>query len=542
MPDEVAARRLPETEPPRVREAPEALEPYLEDASGTFGGHARGLVRLESEAEAAAFLRATAGEALAVLPQAARTSLTGGAIPRGEVILSVEKLRDAGAVEQTPRGARATFGAGLRLRELQEYVAEAGFYYPPVPTYQEAMIGGSASTNAGGSATFKYGVTREWIHGLRVLLFNGDLLAIERGRALARPGEVFRIRLSDGSLLEVPAPTYRLPELKKVSAGYYAADPLDLVDLFVGSEGTLGLITAVTVDLVVRPPSVVTGLVFLPGEDEAFALASDLREAARTARGRGDVAGPDVRAIEWFDPNCLDILRRYDEARKRRVRLPDTARAGVLFEMELVEAMDNERAQDRLIAALDGGSGERDDGLIRLFRILRDHEVLDDLEFAFPEDERRHRALVELREAVPQRVGEHTARTPGVGKLGGDFIVPFDRLREMMRIYTEGFERRGIEHAVWGHLGDGNLHPNPLPRDEEEGRRAVEAMLEFADEAVRRGGCPLSEHGVGRSPLKQRLLRRFLGDAAVEQMRRIKRSLDPPGRFAPGTLFPAPSN
>jgi D-lactate dehydrogenase (cytochrome) len=295
------------------------------------------------------------------------------------------------------------------------------------------------------------------------------------------------------------------------------------------------------VDLVVRPPSVVTGLVFLPGEDAAFALASDLREAARAARGRGDVAGPDVRAIEWFDRNCLDILRRYDEARKRRVRLPDTARAGVLFEMELVEAMDNERAQDRLIAALDGGSGERDDGLIRLFRILRDHEVLDDLEFAFPEDERRHRALVELREAVPQRVGEHTARTPGVGKLGGDFIVPFDRLREMMRIYAEGFERRGIEHAVWGHFGDGNLHPNPLPRDEEEGRRAVEAMLEFADEAARRGGCPLSEHGVGRSPLKQRLLRRFLGDDAVEQMRRIKHALDPPGRFAPGTLFPAPS-
>jgi D-lactate dehydrogenase (cytochrome) len=534
----IEARRLPEVSPPVVRDAPEALQPYLEDASGARGGHASGLVRVASEAEAAAFLRETAGQGVKILPQAARSSLTGGAVPRGEVIVSVEALRDTGSLQRTSRGARATFGAGLRLRELQEYVAEEGYYYPPVPTHQEAMIGGSASTNAGGAATFKYGVTREWIHGLRVLLFNGDLLAIERGQAVARRGESFRIRLSDGGELTVPVPDYRLPDLKKISAGYFAADPLDLIDLFVGSEGTLGLITAVTVDLVPQPPSVVTGLVFLSDEDAAFELATDLRLTAQAARDRGDPAGPDVRAIEWMDPHCLDILRRYDEARKRRIRLPDTARAGVLFETELAEPMDNERAQDRLVAALDGGSGERDDGLIRLFRLLRDQDVLDELEFAFPEDDRRHKALVELREAVPQRVGELAARTPGVGKLGGDFIVPFERLHEMMRIYADGFERRGLAYAVWGHLGDGNLHPNPLLRTEEEGPLAVEAMLEFADEAVRRGGCPLSEHGVGRSPLKQRLLRRFLGNDAVEQMRRIKRALDPPGRFAPGTLFP----
>jgi D-lactate dehydrogenase (cytochrome) len=496
-------------------------------------------VRVASEVEAAAFLRATAARELKVLPQAARSSLTGGAIPQGEIVVNVEALRAAGPLQRTSGGARATFGAGLRLRELQETVAAEGFYYPPVPTYQEAMIGGSASTNAGGAATFKYGVTREWIQGLRVLLFNGDLLTIERGQAVARPGESFRIRLTDGDELAVPVPDYRLPDLKKISAGYYAADPLDLVDLFVGSEGTLGLITAVSLELVPKPVAIVTGLVFLPDEGATFELATDLRRAAQSARERGDLAGPDVRAIEWMDSNCLEILRQHGDARKRRIRLPATARAGLLFEMELDEPTSNERAQEQLAAALNGGSAARDDGLIRLFRILRDHDALDDLEFAFPEDGKRHQALAELREAVPQRVGEQSARTPGVAKLGGDLIVPFERLREMMRIYEEGFARRGLEYAVWGHLGDGNLHPNAMPRTKDEGRRAVEALLEFADEAVRRGGCPLSEHGVGRSPLKQRLLRRFLGANAVEQMRRIKRALDPQGRFAPGVLFPA---
>jgi D-lactate dehydrogenase (cytochrome) len=206
--------------------------------------------------------------------------------------------------------------------------------------------------------------------------------------------------------------------------------------------------------------------------------------------------------------------------------------------MELPEPTDNERAQAQLEAALNGGGG-REDGLIRLFRLLRDHDALDALELAFPEDGRRHAALTELREAVPQRVSELLARRGGLPKCGGDLIVPFDRLGEMMDRYRDGFERRGLEYAVWGHLGDGNLHPNALPRDEAELAPAVEALLEFGREATRLGGCPLSEHGVGRSPIKQRMLREFLGPDAVDQMRRIKRALDPQARFAPGVLFPA---
>jgi D-lactate dehydrogenase (cytochrome) len=127
---------------------------------------------------------------------------------------------------------------------------------------------------------------------------------------------------------------------------------------------------------------------------------------------------------------------------------------------------------------------------------------------------------------------------PGVRKVGGDLIVPFDELPEMVRIYERGFRSRGLAYAIWGHLSDGNLHPNGLPASGEEAARGWEALLEFAEEAARRGGSPLSEHGVGRSPLKQEVLRRFLGDDAVASMRAVKRALDPEGRFAPGVLFP----
>lgn len=537
----VRARRCPDA---RVQEPvtdPEILGAYLEDASGNAPGRAAGLLRPVSEEEAAAFLRATERRGVAILPQAARSSLTGGAVPSGEVVVSVEKLGSIGPVERHPGGATVTCGAGVRLKDLQRELEERGFYYPPVPTYQEAMLGGTVSTNAGGAATFKYGATRQWVLGLRVLLHNGDVLSIERGEARAPRGGAFRIGLSDGRELMVPSPAYRLPALKKLSAGYHAADPLDLVDLFVGSEGTLGLITEITVGLVPAPAAVVTGAVFLPGNDELLALAGELREAALRARTAEDPSGPDVRAIEMIDGRALALLRKHGDAARLRIELPPAAEAALLFEMELPERLTDDDAQEVLANFLDAGETSPDGALARLFRILQRHGALENLEFAFPDDARRREMLHELREAVPKRVNEILAtrriEDPGAKKVGGDLIVPFEHLGAMLKLYEDGFARRGLEFAVWGHVSDGNLHPNAMPRTAAEARLAVEALLEFGDEAARRGGSPLSEHGVGKSLVKQEQLRRFLGDAAIASMRAIKSALDPEWRLAPGVLF-----
>jgi D-lactate dehydrogenase (cytochrome) len=536
----VRARRLQEAPAADPIRDLDVLTAYLEDSSGNPPGTATGLLRPASELEAASFLRATTGRGVPVLPQAARSSLTGGAVPHGEVIVSVERMTEVGPILASGCRARVRVGAGVRLKDLQRHLAERGWYYPPVPTYQEAMIGGTAATNAGGAATFKYGVTRDWVRGLRVLLQDGDLLEIERGEAVVRPGEPFLIGRSNGSVLEVPAPSWQLPPLKKVSAGYYAADPLDLVDLFVGSEGTLGLITEVTVDLAPAPPAVLAGLTFLPDVRAAIRLTRTLREAAAAARESADPRGPDVRAVELVDGGGLRLLLEHGDARRLRVVIPESSGAALLFEMELPEAVSDLQTEDHLAAFLEGRG--RDGAVDRLFRILADHGALDTLELAFPEQTARREALHEFREAVPRRVNEILAerrrQSPGVRKVGGDLIVPFGELDAMFRIFEEGLERRRLDFVIWGHASDGNLHPNVLPRDADEVLRGQEALLEFGDEAKRRGGCPLSEHGVGRSPLKQQMLRRFLGDGPIEQMRAIKRALDPELRFAPGVLFP----
>ena len=146
----IRAWALPDVPAPPIVEDPAILEGYLEDASGIPPGHAAGLVRVAGEAEAASLLRCTDRP---ILAQAARTSLTGGAVPAGELILSVERMREIGRLRRNGAGAAVDVQPGVRLDELQERVGVEGFYYPPVPTYRQAMLGGSVSTNAGGAAS-----------------------------------------------------------------------------------------------------------------------------------------------------------------------------------------------------------------------------------------------------------------------------------------------------------------------------------------------------------------------------------------------------
>jgi D-lactate dehydrogenase (cytochrome) len=118
-------------------------------------------------------------------------------------------------------------------------------------------------------------------------------------------------------------------------------------------------------------------------------------------------------------------------------------------------------------------------------------------------------------------------------------IVPFDRFGEMMQIYRDGYNRRGLDFAIWGHISDGNVHPNVIPRTYDDVIAGREAILEFGRAVARIDGCPLAEHGVGRSAMKQALLRQLYGDAAIEEMRAIKNALDPGGKLAPGVIFQA---
>jgi D-lactate dehydrogenase (cytochrome) len=319
-----------------------------------------------------------------------------------------------------------------------------------------------------------------------------------------------------------------MPAVEKVSAGYYAAPDMDAVDLFVGSEGTLGIITTVTFRTLSPIPT--SALAFVPcaSEPEALALVADLR------------AERAVAAIEHMDRRCLEILKEDGADRRYDVRLPDAASLALLIQMELPPGTTEASAFDQIEVSLSAEAP--DTALVRICRLLQAHGVMDDTEMALPGNVRRVEQLLAVRESVPagvnQRVGRAQQTIDGrIAKTAADMIVPFERFGDMMAIYRDGFASRGLDYAIWGHISDGNVHPNVLPHSYADVERGKEAILHFGREVVRLGGCPLAEHGVGRNPVKQALLRDLYGDTGIDQMRAVKRALDPTWKLAPGVIF-----
>ena len=528
----IRARQAEAVTSPRVQQDPGVLASFLEDAAHFPGGFAAGAATPSSEAEVAALVRS----ASSVLPIGAQSSLTGGATPRGEVVLSTSRLNRI--VASGDDWIRVE--AGVTLVDLDLALAKIGKRYPPVPTFTGAFAGGIVATNAAGAATFKYGTTRDWVRALTVVLANGDVLDVERGRTMAHADGFFEVVLSDRTA-RVPVPRYGMPNVPKLSAGYFAAPGMDLIDLFIGSEGTLGVITTVTLGVLAVRPAMC--LAFVPFEDRsaALALVTRLRAAARETWRTRDRRGMDVSAIEHMDARCLALLREDGADRANGVTIPGGTAIALLITLELPPETSSAQAFDEIGRAREAGTP--DTALVRFCRALDDAGVLDRVEIAVPGDAARERQLLALREAVPAgvnaRVGRAKRIDARIAKTAADMIVPFERLGELLAIYDEEFRARGLDAAVWGHISDGNLHPNVIPRSIGEYESGKAAILAFGRAVIRLGGSPLAEHGVGRNPVKQQLLRELYGRAGIDDMRAVKRSLDPGFKLAPGVLFEA---
>jgi D-lactate dehydrogenase (cytochrome) len=495
---------------------------FLEDAAHFPGGHARAIATPSNESDVAEILRRSPR----ILPIGAQSSLTGGATPMGDVILSTTKLNRILAVDEDAVRAQA----GVTLVDLDAALQRAGKSYPPVPTFMGACVGGVVSTNAAGAATFRHGTTRDWVQALTVVLADGSVLDIERGTTRAHADGYFEIERDrdagdGGGITRVPIPTYRMPRVPKVSAGYFAAPGMDLIDLFVGSEGTLGVIVDVTLRVLPVRPAMCLVFVPVPERGAALNLVGTLRQQ------------PAVAAIEHMDARCLALLREDGADRQFGVRIPDGSAIALLITVELPSGSTTERAFAEI-----GRFRELDSPLARLCRTLDDAGVLDAVEIAVPGDGARASQLLGLREAVPAGVNARVGRAKAavdarIAKTAADMIVPVEHLDELMRLYDAEFTRRGLDGAVWGHISDGNLHPNVIPRSMADVESGKEAIRIFGREAIRLGGSPLAEHGVGRNPVKQALLFDLYGTDGVNAMRRIKQTLDPEYKLAPGVIF-----
>ena len=493
--------------PATIETDAEVVAKYLEDAAHYPSGTAAGVVRPGSVEEVAWVVH----HATAVLAVGAQSSLTGGATPAGALVLSTERLT---AIEVNDREVRA--GAGVTLVALQDALAQHGCWFPPVPTYLGATVGGIVATNAAGAATFKYGPVRRWVRGVTIVLASGDVLRLRRDQVAASSDEGFVIGGSNGDL-RVPIPRIRMPEVPKCSAGYFSAPGMDLVDLVIGSEGTLGVIVEAELAIHPRPAGVCWLRITLPSEEEAIRVTGDLRRDRAL----------DIAAIEHIDRRSIDVLREDSVDRRLGVVIEPRAEVILLVQIEL--------------AAQDAEEGLSDAQLQALTVLLARYGAQDTTEIVLPSDRRRAAALVELREAVPAGVNRRVARAhaldPRVHKTAADMIVPFERFGEMMHTCRALCEEAQLDLAVWGHISDGNVHPNVIPRDYRDVERGREVILELARQVIAMGGSPLAEHGVGRNRVKQQLLGMLYGEKGVQSMEAVKLSLDPECKLAPGVLF-----
>ncbi|MFN2375616.1 MAG: FAD-binding oxidoreductase, partial [Candidatus Binatia bacterium] len=306
-----------------------------------------------------------------------------------------------------------------------------------------------------------------------------------------------------------------------------------------GSEGTLGVLTEARLRLVGPRPSWLAVLVPVADDAEAISLTKELRDEAARTRRLGDAGGVDVAAIEYMDGRSLDILREDGVGARVGVVIPPQARALLLVQVDLPASYDRSAALDELASYADAATPGP---VARLCRILDARGLLAAAVPALPGEEDRRRALFALREAVPEgvnrRVREAALRSGDpISKSGGDVIVPFDRLEEALARWRRVLEDTGLDAAVWGHLSDGNVHPNLIAADAAGMARARSAQVAIGRIAIELGGSPLAEHGTGRNPGKQQLLEALHGRDGVASMRATRRALDPQGMLAPGVLF-----
>lgn len=456
------------------------IESYLSDASFMRDGHADRVAFPESIDDVSQILAAANRDRLPVTVSGAGTGTVGGRIPFGGIVLATDKLNRIKTIVRENQGGYAVAEAGVILSDFQRAVDQQGLLYPPDPTERSCFLGGTVATNASGARTYKYGPTRNYVRALKVVLASGEILDLRRG---------------DGCALETKLPSYHMPATRKNASGYFVKPDMDAVDLFIGSEGTLGVICEVETRLLPKPEGLLSGVVFFENEADVLALVADARTRV------------DARALEFFDHESLRFLReKYPE-------VPPTAVGAIFFEQE-TRAETEESVLNEWMALLD------------------QHHAFPDSWFATNEQDQAR--LREFRHQLPVLMNEWFARY-NQRKVSTDMAVPDNAFPGLFRLYKDTLRNSQLRYTIFGHIGDNHVHVNILPRDDSEAARAWDLYRQFLKYAASVGGTLSAEHGVGK--LKREYLRIFYNEDQLREMAALKRAFDPNGILGRGNIF-----
>ena len=512
-------------------------ELYLCDESRLAHQGAECLFFPANEAEISAIFTEMGKRGITVTLSGARTGLVGGAVPYGGALLSLERLNkvldiryDAGAREWIVRAE-----CGVLLRDLNNWVmkktfpglyerasnetraslknykeTKETFFYPPDPTEMGAALGGTVATNASGARTYRYGATRDWVRRIRVILASGEALEIPRGKYFATPEGEFTIIHSTGVETAVKIPQYAMPQTKN-AAGIFSAPHMDLIDLFIGSEGIFGAITEVEIALHEweSPVSIVQ---FFSSDEKAIDFVISLRKE-KSIR-------PEF--IEFYSSHAIDLLRKKQAIDPKVIGMPpipDDARSAIFFDLRFhPEKKEHDYSLLEEIVISCGSSFSRSWAAYE----LRDLQRFKDFRHVLPE-------------TVNSIIAERKKQMPELYKLGTDFAVPDRALKEIWEFYKSKLEAAGIEWLAFGHIGNNHFHINLLPKSLNEMEHALSLYREFASKAVSLGGTISAEHGVGK--IKQEFFSIMFSDRERDEMKAVKRALDPGHMLNPGNLF-----
>ena len=454
------------------------VAPFATDWRKRYFGKPLAVVKPATTEEVAAVVKLCAQTRTAIVPQGGNTSLCGGATPLaaedasrlvsggGQIILKLSRLNRVRAVDAVNN--TITVEAGCVLANVQQAAADAGRLFPlSLAAEGSCEIGGNLSTNAGGTAVLRYGNMRDLVLGLEVVLPDGQVWNGLRG-------------------------------LRKDNTGY------DLKQLFVGAEGTLGIITAAVLKLFPRPRARATALVALASPQQALALLSHIQR----------VCGDRLTGFELMSAYCLSLVAKHFPA----TLLP---LAQSYAQYALVELSDTESAA-LLDAALQDALGEASaSGLI--------------LDAAVAASEAQAAALWAMRENIPQ------AEVREGRQVKHDVSVPVSRIADYIAVTDAELQRvfPGVRMITFGHLGDGNLHYNVAPPEGSDEAafmaRAREVSRVVHDSVAGFEGSISAEHGLGQ--FKRDEILRYKSPLEMDLMRRIKAALDPQGIMNPGKVL-----
>jgi D-lactate dehydrogenase (cytochrome) len=497
----------------QVKTSREDLQNYLTDASNMAGGHAERLVIPESIEQVAEAVRDANENGTPVTISGARTGTVGGAIPFGGTVISLERLNNI-SIDREQR--TATVGAGAILIDLQKAAESQGLFYPPDPTEWSCQVGGTVATNASGARSFKYGATRDYVRRLKVVLAGGEIIDIARGDSVVASDGILTLS-HNGSALSIRKPTYERPRVRKNVSGYFNnAESLDAIDLFIGSEGTLGIIVEVELGLLPKPEGFFSGIAFFPDQERLLQFVSKARElslANRVAnqkpnRSSDEHKGLDATLLEYFDGNALRFIAEKFQG------IPDGAIGAIFFEQETTAA--------------------NEDAVFTLWSALLEEYGADVERSWFTTTEQDRERMRDFRHALPVGVNERIVRS-GQRKVGTDMSVPDDRFASFLKFYQDTLSASGIDYVIFGHIGDSHLHANLLPKNEAEAEKARHIYGRCVAQAIMLGGCVSAEHGIGK--LKRKYLHAMMGERYLNEMAEVKRAFDPKGTLSRGNMF-----